>query len=194
MNTQALHTYLLRAIEAYPYDLTQTLEALNYALSIDPDNAHALSLMAQLCHEQLDDYEQAKDYYEAALASRLDLPKVYPKFIFLLLQSAELDEAQRVIDFALTVKGIDRASIMAAQGQLFEQREQFENAEEALQKAKFYAYNAHFLEYVDGELNRIKLKKKIQFRTANATETEMKQPQQTAESKNWFMNRLNNLL
>ena len=191
---KTINTYLLKALEAYPYDITGTVEALNYALSYEPDNAHALSLMGQVYHEQLHEYEEARAYYEAALASRLDIPTVYAKYIHLLLHADDFNEAQKVIDFAITVKGVDKAGIMAAQGQLYEHLEQFEKAREALLEAKFLALNSDFMNWIDGELERVKKKVHyLQHRKKSETQ-EQKIAPQPAKQKSWFVNRLNNLL
>lgn len=194
MNTQTTNTYLLTALEAYPYELTKAVEALNYALSYEPDNAHALALMGQIHHEQLQDYEQAKLYYEAALASRLDLPEIYRKYILLLLHADDFIEAQRVIDYAHTVKGIDKASLYMSQGQLYENLEQFDKAEIAFKEAKYAALNNGFIEYIDNELTRIKAKKQTKFNKNKIQEGQINVQEKPSTTKSWFQNRLNNLL
>ena len=51
--------YLMEALDAYPYDLPKVIEALNYALSYDAENALALCLMGQFYSEQMAQYEKA---------------------------------------------------------------------------------------------------------------------------------------
>lgn len=191
---KTINTYVLKALEAYPYDVTATVEALNYALSYEPDNAHALALMGQVYHEQLHEYEEARTYYEAALASRLDLPHIYAKYIHLLLHADDFNEAQKVIDYAITIKGVDKSGIMAAQGQLYESLEQFEKAREALLEAKFLALNSGFMDWIDGELARVKKKKQYAQNRKKSETEEQKIAPQPAKPKSWFVNRLNNLL
>lgn len=42
--------YIFQALDAYPYNLEETVESLNYALSYDDKNAVALCLMGEnLC-------------------------------------------------------------------------------------------------------------------------------------------------
>jgi len=87
MKNNTYNNYLFRAIEAYPYELEKAIEALNYALSYEPENVKALCLMAKVYAGQLGDYKTAKAYYEKALVNGLDIPEVYPDYIRLLINN-----------------------------------------------------------------------------------------------------------
>ena len=132
MNTNTHNLYLFKAMEAYPWELEKAVEALQYALSYEPENVTALCLMAKVHAEQLSDYETAKSYFEKAVASDISVPKIYPDYIRTLLQNHDFDEAQKLIDFAMTVKAVDKGGLYLLQGQLFENLQAFEKAEEAL--------------------------------------------------------------
>lgn len=187
--------YLFKALDAYPYELEKAAEALNYALSYDSENVKALCLLGKLYSEQLNDYKTAITYYERALASRLDIPEVYPEYIRVLLLNDDYDEVQKVIDFALTVKGIDTAGIYLAQGHLFESKNEFDSAVEAFKEAKQFAMNNEFTDYVDAELKRVCKKLKVQKKNAKkAVETTIIPEESEATNTNWFRNRLNSLL
>ncbi|GHC43270.1 tetratricopeptide repeat protein [Ulvibacter litoralis] len=187
--------YLFKALDAYPYELEKAAEALNYALSYDSENVKALCLLGKLYSEQLNDYNTAKTYYERALASRLDIPEVYPEYIRVLLLNDDYDEVQKLIDFALTVKGIDTAGIYLAQGHLFESKNEFDSAVEAFKEAKQYAMNNDFTDYVSAELKRVRKKLKVEKKNAKkAVETIEIPKEKEATNTNWFRNRLNSLL
>ncbi len=160
MDTHLLNNYVLKAIDAYPYDLEETVENLNYALSYESNNAYALFLMGKLQAEKIGDYETAKLYFAEALASKMDFQKVYPKYIQTLLWNDDLDEAQKLIDFALTIKGIDKGAIWDKQGQLFEIKQAYKKAIKAYKTAKVFGYNDSFINYTDDEISRIKSKLK----------------------------------
>lgn len=187
--------YLFKALDAYPYELEKAAEALNYALSYDSENVKALCLLGKLFSEQLNDYKTAKAYYERALASRLDIPEVYPEYIRILLLNDDYDEAQKLIDFSLTVKGIDTAGIYLGQGHLFESKNEFDSAVEAFKEAKQFAMNNGFTDYVNAELKRVRKKLKVQKKNAKkAVETMTIPKEEEATNTNWFRNRLNSLL
>ena len=156
MDTNLLNNYVLKAIDAYPYDLEETVENLNYALSYEANNAYALYLMGRLQAEQLGDYEKAKQYYAEALANKMDFQKVYPKYILVLIWNEDYEEAQKLIDFAFTIKGLNKAEVWLRQGQLLENLQAHKKAIKALKKAKLFSCNDEFTGFINSEISRIK--------------------------------------
>lgn len=193
MENNLHNVYLFRAIEAYPWELEKAIEALNYALSYDPENVKALSLMATIQIEQLGNYELAKSYYQKALSVSLEVPFIYPEYIRLLINYGDYEEAQNLIEFAITVKGIDKASIMLNQGLLYEVQEQFDLAENTLKEAKQLAMNNDFISYADEILSRVSKKHKFQKNKERKLENLQKKVEEETKT-NWFQNRLNSLL
>ena len=57
MGNNLHNSYVFQAIDAYPYNLEETLEALNFALSYNEKDTQALCLMGRVYAEQLKDYE-----------------------------------------------------------------------------------------------------------------------------------------
>ncbi|NRD18681.1 hypothetical protein HNV08_01375 [Winogradskyella eckloniae] len=160
MDTNLLNNYVLKAIDAYPYELEETVENLNYALSYEADNAYALYLMGRLQAEQFGDYEKAKQYYAEALANKLDFHKVYSKYILVLMWNEDYQEAQKLIDYALTVKGLNKGEVYLFQGQLYEIHQKYKKALKALKLSKKHVYNNNFTSFIDSEIKRIKNKMK----------------------------------
>ena len=54
-----VNNYVFKALENYPYDLEEVMEALNYALSYDDKNTMALTLMGRVYAEKLFKYNDA---------------------------------------------------------------------------------------------------------------------------------------
>ncbi len=50
--------YYFEALDYYPYNIADCLEALSYALSYDPEDADALTLMGRIYSEVLKDYDR----------------------------------------------------------------------------------------------------------------------------------------
>ncbi|MBK7808881.1 MAG: hypothetical protein IPJ51_21740 [Saprospiraceae bacterium] len=109
----SIDKYLVKALDAYPYNLQEAIESLDYALSGDNNNTATLCLYGRVYAEQLQDYATAKTYFQDALAADIKAVFVYPYFIQLLIDFDEDDEAQKLIDFALTIKGIDKPLIIS---------------------------------------------------------------------------------
>lgn len=158
MDTNLLNNYVLKAIDAYPYELEETVENLNYALSYEANNAYALYLMGRLQAEQFGDYEKAKQYYAEALANKMDFYKVYSHYILVLLWNEDYEEAQKLIDFALTVKGVYKSEINLLQGFVFECLQDYKKALKALKLAKKLGYDNSYISFIDSEIKRIKNK------------------------------------
>ncbi|MDX1462827.1 MAG: hypothetical protein R3359_07205 [Marinirhabdus sp.] len=191
MNTNTHNLYLIKALEAYPWDLEKAVEALQYALSYEPENVRALCLMGKVYAEQLNDYETAKGYFEKAMAADISATVIYPDFARTLMQNDDFEAAQKLIDFAKTVKGIDKAVITLLEGQLLEYLQDFEAAEALLKEARNLAMNNGFVEFVEGELERVTKKRERQKRKQKK-EDATPEPKQ-AVPKSW-KNRLNGLL
>ncbi len=177
MDTNLLNNYVLKAIDAYPYDLEETVENLNYALAYESNNAYALYLMGRLQAEQLGDYEKAKQYFAEALANKMDFPKVYQHYILVLIWNEDYAEAQKLIDFALTVKGIGKGLIWYYQGLLFEYQAAYKKAIKALKTAKALGYNDGFINHLNAEISRVKNKMKPKKKKASKPKKNSKRKQ-----------------
>ncbi|GAA0730829.1 hypothetical protein GCM10009430_42370 [Aquimarina litoralis] len=151
-----LDKYLFQALDAYPYNLEEAVESLNYALSYDDKNPIVLCLMGQVYAENLKNYETAKEYYQQALAADMYAVDVYPNYINVLLWNEDYNEAEKLIDFALTIKGTDKALLYLLKGILLEQKQEYKAALKILKTAKTFAYNNYFINYVESQEKRIK--------------------------------------
>ena len=155
MSTLA-NNYIFKALDAYPYDLEETIESLTYALSYDEKNTVALCLMGRIYAEKLIDYEKAKEYYAEALAENINALGVYTHYINVLLWNEDLKEAERLIDFALTIKGSDKAVLYTKKANLYEQLKKYKKALGFLKQAKEHTFNNEFLYTIKEEKERIK--------------------------------------
>lgn len=156
MDTNLHNIYLFKALDAYPYELEETIEALNYALSYEPTNAKALCLLAKIHSEQLGDYEIAKSLYAEALANNMEMASIYPDYLYALLANEDYEEALKLIDFALKVKGTDKGVIYTIQGQIYEALFTYKKAFKSFKMAKKYAFNNGYISFLKAEKDRIK--------------------------------------
>lgn len=150
--------YYFEALDNYPYSLPDCLEALNYALSYDPEDADSLCLMGRIYSEMLIDYEKAKLYFEEAMqcdVTNLNTPKYYIKC---LLDNEDLQEAEKLITYSLKIKGIDKATIWFYRSLLSEKRGSITNALKFLTEAEKYCFTSHSLDVVKDRKKFIKSK------------------------------------
>ncbi|KMQ69580.1 hypothetical protein ACM39_00495 [Chryseobacterium sp. FH2] len=150
--------YYFEVLDNYPYSLPDCLEALNYALSYDPEDADSLCLMGRIYSEMLIDYEKAKLYFEEAMqcdVTNLNTPKYYIKC---LLDNEDLLEAEKLINYSLNIKGIDKCRILIQKSYLFEIKMDYKNALEALKQAKIFTYDQEMLAFLKNKEKLIKEK------------------------------------
>lgn len=150
--------YYFEALDNYPYSLPDCLEALNYALSYDPEDSDSLCLMGRIYSEMLIDYEKAKLYFEEAMqcdVTNLNTPKYYIKC---LLDNEDFHEAEKLISYSLKIKGIDKATIWFYRSLLSEKRRSFSNALNFLKEAEKYCFTTHSLDIVKERRKFIKSK------------------------------------
>ena len=153
--------YLFQALDNYPYSLEETIESLDYALSYNDKNVMALCLYGRVQTEQLADYEEAKRYFQEALAININAVAVYPYYLETLLLNEDYEEANKLIDFALTVKGIDKVAVFLKKVTLLEKQKEIKAALKLVKEIKLMLTandNAYEVEETE---KRLKSKKEL---------------------------------
>jgi tetratricopeptide (TPR) repeat protein len=152
--------YLFQALDNYPFNLVETIESLEYALSANDKNTMAICLMGRIYAEQLKDYETAKEYFAEAISIDIHSLEVYPHYIETLILNEDYEEAHRLIDFAMTIKGISKLDILMKKVWLLEIQKDFKKAKSVLKDIKMLLTNSHFDNYLEETKNRIEAKSK----------------------------------
>jgi len=155
---KTIDKYLFQALDNYPYSLEETIESLDYAFSYDAKNTMVLCLYGRIQVEQLWNYEEAKSYFQEALAINIHALEVYPYYIQTLILNEDYEEAQKLIDFALTIKGINKSEIYVKKAILFEAQLRFKDAMTAIKNAKLYTLQFGFESDITEVEKRIKSK------------------------------------
>lgn len=158
---KSIDKYLFQALDNYPYSLEETIESLDYALSYDDKNTMALCLYGRVYTEQLLQFEEAKNYFQKALSINVNALEVYGYYIETLLLNEDYDEAEKLIAFALTVKGSNKAEIGLKKVQLLERKKKFKKAKAMLKEVKLAAINNDYNYTIEETANRLKEKLEI---------------------------------
>ena len=138
---KTIDKYVFQALDNYPYSLEETIESLDYAFSYDAKNTMVLCLYGRIQAEQLLNYEEAKNYFQEALAINIHALEVYPFYIQTLILNEDFEEAEKLIDFALTIKGINKAEILVKKAILLEVKIEFKKALKEIKNAKLHSIN-----------------------------------------------------
>ncbi|OCB73271.1 hypothetical protein B0A79_08260 [Flavobacterium piscis] len=155
---KTIDKYLFQALDNYPYSLEETIESLDYAFSYDAKNTMILCLYGRIQAEQLWNYEEAKNYFQEALAINIHALEVYPYYLQTLILNEDYEEAQKLIDFALTIKGINKSEIYIKKAILSEAQLRFKDALTAIKNAKLYTLQFAFESDIMEVEKRIKSK------------------------------------
>jgi tetratricopeptide (TPR) repeat protein len=141
---KTIDKYVFQALDNYPYWLEGTIESLDYASSYNDKNTMVFCLYGRIQSEQLWNYEEAKSYFQEALAINIHALEVYPYYIQTLILNQDYEEAQKIIDFALTIKGINKSEIYVKKAILLEAKLRFKEALTAIKNAKLYTLQFAF--------------------------------------------------
>ncbi|WP_343697697.1 hypothetical protein [Flavobacterium sp.] len=136
--------YLFQALDNYPFWLEGTIESLDYAFSYDDKNTMVLCLYGRIQAEQLMNYEEAKSYFQQALAINIHALEVYPYYLKTLILNEDYEEAQKLSDFALTVKGINKSEIYLKKAVLLEAQNEFKKALKEIKNAKLHSLQFNY--------------------------------------------------
>jgi len=164
---KTIDKYLFQALDNYPYSLEETIESLDYAFSYDAKNTMVLCLYGRIQAEQLLNYEEAKNYFQEALAINIHALEVYPYYLHALILNEDYEEAQKLIDFALTIKGINKSEIFVKKAIFLEAQQEFKKALKEIKNAKLttlqFAYDSDIMEVekrINGKIELLEKKKK----------------------------------
>jgi len=150
--------YYFEALDYYPYNLAECMEALNYALSYDPEDADSLCLMGRIYSEQLRNYETAKQYFQEAMlydVTNINTPQYY---INCLINNDDLDEAEKLIEYSLRLKGIEKSILYYYRSQISEKRGSYSNAIKFLSEGEKFCFSSCSLDLLNERKKFIKSK------------------------------------
>jgi tetratricopeptide (TPR) repeat protein len=154
MGTLAVN-YYLKALDNYPFDLKEALEALEYALSYDSEYADAHALMGRLQMEYMSQMEEARYHFECALVSDVDNIPTYYAYLNWCILMEEYTRAERLCDYAHTVKGINRTILFYKEALLFEKQGELSKAKKRLNRAIKTSIASHEIAYIKAEKERV---------------------------------------
>ncbi|MDF1548691.1 MAG: hypothetical protein P1P88_12775 [Bacteroidales bacterium] len=152
--------YYLKALDSYPFDLTESVENLNYALSYSKQHTQANCLMARVYSEQLSNHELATYYFEQALAHDLTNTEAIKYYTMMLIDLRDFKKAKKMIAYGYTVKGISKFVLLRYEALLAEYQKEYKGAKKYLKIALSEAYNESATSFIKSEISRVKAKLK----------------------------------
>lgn len=170
-----LNKHLIKAIDNYPYNLEECIEGLQYALSSHAGSAMALCLMGRIYSEQFKQYDIAKSYFQEAMNEDMQLVEMYPYYIYTLIENEDKDEAERLLDFAFTLKGINKGWLWWLKIYLLEKMGQYDTALENIPIALCEGYSSDFISNLEEIEKRLQKKKDWKKKIGKKTDVKKKE-------------------
>lgn len=164
MNTKIMsinigENYLIKALENYSMNLEEACENLNYAISYDDENALVWILRGRIMWNHLKNYTEAEESYLRALAIDPNNEEAIIDLCWLYIDKDRLQEAMRLLDFAIQIQGADKAVLNRLKAVVHEHEGNLTLALELLDQAYDYTYNVSYTEFLDTEVKRLETKK-----------------------------------
>lgn len=176
------NTYYIQALDNYEFSLAETVEALNYALSYDPNHAPSHCLMGRIYMDHLLELVSAREHFEKALENDMENASVYKWYSLLLIKLADYAQAEKLIKHSFEVEGIDKGVMLQRQALLAECKGEFKQAKALLKQAiKTSFFNDH-IDFLKDELSRVKDKMGRPKKKANKNDGD-KKAQEKKETK-----------
>ena len=129
---------------------------LEEILLIDPTYGRAYNHLGWFYAAQIDDVKRAEELFNLALKYSPEYPATYINLGRLYLQVRRFDEALAILNRAMTVAGADHATVYDVLSGVYERKGDYREAYRCLKRAKAEAANNPYMQYLDGEMKRIR--------------------------------------
>ncbi|MFD0963280.1 hypothetical protein [Pseudofulvibacter geojedonensis] len=158
MALQIADKYYLKAKDSVCYDWEEACDSLNYAISYDEAHCPSLTLLGIIYAKYLHNLEEAFMYFDKVIETDSNYIEVYPEYIKALIWADELERAQKIIDFSLKIKAIDKAMVLWNQAIIYEIKEAYKDGIKSIKEAKKFTYNDGYRSFLNNEKTRLKNK------------------------------------
>ncbi|MFT5777598.1 MAG: tetratricopeptide (TPR) repeat protein [Crocinitomicaceae bacterium] len=182
MGTLAVN-YYLKALDNYPFDLKEALEALEYALSYDNEYADAHYLMGRLQMEYMLQMEEARYHFDCALVADVNNIPTYYAYLNWCILMEEYNRAKRLCEYAHTVKGINRTVLYYKEALIFEKQGDLSKAKKRLNRAIDKSISSCDVDYFKSERERVNAKLKSIKKKKNKGKTKPSKAKRKGKNK-----------
>lgn len=155
-------SYFLKAKGATKYsDWEEACESLNYALSYDENHCATLCFLGKIYAEHFSDYKKAFECFDKVISIDNTFLEVYSLYAKYLIWLDQIERAQKLINYAFTLKGIDKSEMYWLSAYTLETKGKYKIALQLLKKAKLESYNESNTYFLKDEIKRVKSKIKL---------------------------------
>lgn len=164
MSTELYITYYLKAFDAYPFDLTEVEEQLNYALAYNPNHVASLCLKSHYYLYELKWQNEARELAEQAMAIDPKNSCAAASLLNCMIESEAYNEAIRFLAYIDQNIAMNKLCKYAYMAYLMELKLNFNLALNYYESLLLYARGPEQLAEIEGSIKAVKEKRKSQRR------------------------------
>ncbi len=138
--------------------LVEAKAVIEELLAIDVTYGRAYNLLGWIYNEALNDLTEAERMYKLALKYAAEYGATYLNYLYVLLDSNRLEEAEKLIAKAKGVAEVDKANLYYIEARVFELKGDLKKAFINYSKAYNATLNSSFMNFLSGEKDRVRRK------------------------------------
>ena len=134
---------------------------LEEIIDTDPDFGKAYNHLGYLYEVKFKEYEKGETLYKLCLEKSPLYPAVYYNYAVLLSNLGKWEELKELLDQAMNIPGVTKATILNEYGIMYEQQGELDKAIEYYKKAGLNTLDKNVLNRVKDSIDRCKAKKEL---------------------------------
>ncbi|HLP12981.1 MAG TPA: hypothetical protein VK177_13685 [Flavobacteriales bacterium] len=151
--------------------IAQALGLLTEVITESPEHGRSHNHLGWIYETKYNDYVKAEKHYKAALAFSPEYPAIYYNYSILLSTLNRYDDLTALLEKAMALPGINKATIYNEYGIMYEAQEKFNEAIEAFQNNIRHLYDTKLIDTARNSIERCKMKMQMKGQPVNNTNT-----------------------
>ena len=145
--------------------IAQALSILTEVVTEMPEHGRAHNHLGWIYETKYNDYTKAETHYKAALAFSPEYPAVYYNYAVLLATLHRHDDLKVILEKAMVLPGINKATIYNEYGIMYEAQSKFNEAIEAYNNYIRHLYDMKFIDTARNSIEICKMKMQMNGET-----------------------------
>lgn len=151
--------------------IAQALALLTEVITEMPEHGRSHNHLGWIYETKYNDYVKAEKHYQAALAFSPEYPAIYYNYAILLSTLQRFDDLTNLLEKAMNVAGINKATIHNEYGIMYEAQGKFNQAIDSYNANIRHLYDTKLIETARNSIERCKLKMTMNGETVVNTTT-----------------------
>lgn len=147
--------------------IAQALGLLTEVITEMPEHGRSHNHLGWIYETKYNDYTKAEKHYKAALAFTPEYPAIYYNYSILLSTLGRYDDLTALLEKAMQVAGINKATLYNEYGIMYEAQSKFNEAIEAYNQNIRHLYDTKLIDTARNSIERCKMKMSLNGQNTN---------------------------